>query len=551
MPSRRPALIVAAATALVAAGLISVAWWPAAQLKESFASVTPSHPPAVTTESPTASAAPRPSPTPSEPDIAWGPTDAEWDAALATASGLSLADAAGQVIVASVSSPSPEATETLVADLALGGVIVMADAVTDGDGVRAVTAAAQAGAAAEGRDWGALVGVDQEGGTVSRLRGLMPDLPSFMAAGAASDKDAVRSAFGQAGVDMGAMGFTVDFAPVADATVGLADPTIRARSAGSDVARVSATVNAAFAGLIDGGLVPVVKHFPGHGSVAQDSHQVLPVQRETLAGLEERDLAPFASAVDAGAPAVMMAHVALPEWGAGPATLEPAAYAYLRDELGFDGVAVTDALNMGAIQDTHGPGQAAVAALAAGADLLLMPPDARVARDAIVTAVEDGTVPRERLDEAAARTILLARWQSGLEPEPDDGADYARALSAEGATVAAQDCSAAWLGDTVTISGGYDHDRATLARALEAHGVSVGDGGTTVFLLGGDEARGSADVVVAMGGPWGLTDSQADVYVGLYGRSSSALDGLADVLVGAAPPGGEWPVAVDVPHPTC
>lgn len=536
--------------------LVSVAWWPAAQKPSPHAAPSPTADSHVLVPSPTPSpAAPSPAPSASPaaaPGLAWGPSAAEWEAALETARTLPLADAAGQVIVASVASPSPTATEDLVADLGLGGVIVMADAVTDAAGVRELADAAQAGAARSGtRDWGALVGVDQEGGVVSRLRGVMPDLPSFMAAGAASDKAAVRAAYAQAAVDMRAMGFTVDFAPVADATVGLADPTIRSRSAGSDSARVSATVGAAVGGFLDGGVVPVVKHFPGHGSVTEDSHEELPVQRSSLSDLEERDMVPFVSAIDAGAPAVMMAHIALPEWGDGPASLEPAAYAYLRDVLGFDGVAMTDALNMGAVKATHGSGQAAVDALAAGADLLLMPPDPREARDAIVAAVEDGDVPRERLDEAAARMILLARWQQGLEPVADEGLDYARQLAAAGTTVAARDCSAAFVGDTVTITGGWEADRAALAAALAEHGVTVGDGGTRVLLMGGDDARGSADVVVAMGGPWGLGSSEAEVYVGLYGRGAGALAGLADVLVGAAEPLGEWPVDVDVPHGTC
>ncbi|MDN4480879.1 glycoside hydrolase family 3 N-terminal domain-containing protein [Demequina muriae] len=547
MAGRRSAAVGIGAATVVAALLVSVAWWPAAQKNageriETAPSVTPS---------PAASAAASPTPSPPPPDLAWGPTADEWDAALETARALPLEEAAGQVIVASIASPSPEATEDLVASLALGGVIVMADAVTDVDGVRALTGAAQAGADSGARDWGAIVGVDQEGGAVARLRGLMPDLPSFMAAGAASDKASVRGVYAQAAVDMHAMGFTVDFAPVADATVGLADPTIRARSAGSDPERVSATVGAALAGFVDGGVVPVVKHFPGHGSVTQDSHDELPVQQVSLADLEARDMAPFASAIEAGAPAVMMAHIALPEWGDGPASLEPAAYEYLREVLGFEGVAMTDALNMGAIQDTHSSGQAAVAALAAGADLLLMPPDPRVARDAIVAAVDRGEVPRERLDEAAARMILLSRWQSAIEPEADEGRDYARELSAAGATVAARDCSAPFVGETVTIAGGWDGDRAALAAALEARGVTVGDEGTRIVLMGGDESSASADVVVAMAGPWGLSASEATVYVGLYGRSVGALAGLADVLVGDVEPLGEWPVDVDVPFDVC
>jgi len=541
------ALVGGLAGAAAAAAAVAVWWWWPAPDAPAAASSPPASASATPSPTPAAPSA-EPSPSP-EPTLAWGPTLAQWDAALADAQALSLEEAAGQVLVAAVATPSADAVEELVRDLGLGGVIVMGDAITDAPGVRDLTAAAQAGG--RDRDWETVVSVDQEGGSVSRLRALMPGLPHFMAAGAARDKDAVRSVYAQAAVDMDELGFTMDYAPVADVTIGLDDPIIRARSAGSDPERVASTVNAAVAGFVDGGVTPVVKHFPGHGSVTTDSHQALPVQRASVAKLEGRDLVPFASAIEAGAPAIMMGHIAVREWGDGPATLEPDAYAYLRDQLGFDGVIVTDALNMGAVQGGRAAGSAAVEALAAGADMLLIPPDPAAARDAIVAAVESGDVPRQRLDEAAAKVIALARWSAGIDVVADAGDTYARDLALAGATVAAEACGAPWVNDTVTISGGFVADRTALASALARHGVSVGAGGTSIAIVGSDDGRATADVVVALGGPWGLSQSSADVYVGLYGRTTDAMAGLAAVLTGAAEPGGEWPVAVDVPFATC
>ncbi|GIG54784.1 glycoside hydrolase family 3 N-terminal domain-containing protein [Demequina activiva] len=489
-------------------------------------------------------------------DRAWGPSGQQWSEALAAAQGLSLEAAAGQVIVPRWSSPNAGALAATMHQGGWGGVILMGGAVTTADALATLTDAAQA--ADGGRAWGTLISTDQEGGTVARLSGLVPDLPGFMAAGAARDKEAVERVYAQAGVDMRELGITMDFAPVADMTIGMADPIIRTRSAGSKVDNVSATVVSAVDGYLDGGVVPVIKHFPGHGSVTVDSHAALPVQAASLEDLERRDIVPFERAIEAGAPAIMMGHIALAAWGGQPATVAPAAYAYVRQDLGFDGLIITDALDMGAITDSYVPGDAAVAALAAGADVLLMPIDPLAARDAIVRAVDSGELPRERLDEAAARMIALQAWQQRLGPRVDTGANYGRDLAVEGATVAAQRCGGSLVGDAVVVSGAAVADRARVAGALEARGVDVvrsdsaaAEAATTVLLLGSDGASGTADVVVALAGPWGLSSSTARAFVGLYGRSADAIAGLADVLTGAADPGGQWPVPVDVPYDTC
>ncbi len=486
--------------------------------------------------------------------LAWGPTLEQWAAAQADARSMSLEDAAGQVIVAAWNSTDAEGAAALVSDLNLGGVILMGGAIDTATQVSALTDKIHA--AGGDRDWGTIIGVDEEGGSVARLGGVIPTMPGFMSAGAASDKESVTDAYAGQGADLQSLGFTTDYAPVADVTAGLSDPTIRSRSAGSNPERVAATVDAAVAGYVSSGIVPVIKHFPGHGSVDVDSHQGLPVQKKTLAQLETTDIVPFRDAVDAGVPGVMMAHLVVSEWGGEAASVNPNAYEYLRDELGFTGLAMTDALNMAALQSNHSPGEAAVAALAAGADVLLLPPDPRAARDAIVAAVTSGDVPRARLDSAVARMIVAGRWQERLASEAEARnaeapETYARDLTVAGATVAAESCTAPWIGDSVRVVGGTESDRAHLTAALSERGVTVAGSGTSIGLLGGDSSALNADIVVALAGPWGLQSSTATTYVGIYGRSSEAFAGLVDVLTGSAPPGGQWPVSLELPYDTC
>ena len=487
-------------------------------------------------------------PRPEVATLAWGPSVIDYARAVADARELPLEVAAGHVIVAAVSSPDPAQAATLVRDQHLAGVILMGGSMVDGDQVRELAAAVQSAAAEDGRTWPAIVSTDQEGGPVARLGSLVPELPAFMAAGSIADKGEVTATYRAAAESMRALGITVDWAPVADVTIGVAEPVIRVRSAGSDPNRVADTVVAATRGFVDGGVVPTLKHFPGHGSVTTDSHEALPVQNATVEHLAGTDLVPFAAAIDAGAPSVMMGHIAVAEWGGGPSTLSPEAYDYLRNELGFTGVAVTDALNMRAVTDRYPAGDAGVVALAAGADLLLLPRDPAGAREAIVAAVGSGALSRDRLDEAVARVSLMMAWQGKGATAPDAapvdpavGEGYARAFAASAATVSAPTCGGPYVGSTVSISGGWPVERQALADALAGYGISTG-GGTTIQLLGTATSSGDADIVVAMDGPWGLVASKAGVYVGLYGRSAESLAGLADVLAGAVAPTGQWAI---------
>ena len=487
--------------------------------------------------------------------LAWGPSVADMTAARETAAAMSVEQAAGQVIVAAFSGRDTGTVREQIQRYHLGGVIFLGGNVGSRNQTTALTSAALQAGVDDGRDWPVIVSVDQEGGNVARLGSLTPEMPAFMAAGATDDKSVVTAVYAEYGQDIAELGFNVDYAPVADVTIGLDDPIIRSRAAGSNPDRVGETVVAAMGGFLDAGLLTSIKHFPGHGSVTTDSHVALPLQEKSVSSLAATDLVPFQMSIDAGAPMIMMSHVAVKAWGSDPSTLDADAYSYLRDEMGFTGVVITDALNMAAVTRSHDPDEAAVAALRAGADILLMPADTGEAHAGIVAAVEDGSLSRARLNDAAARSIAMMRWQATIDPElesPIEG-DYVRLLSQTGATVVAPLCGERIVSDTVSISGGWSSERNALAVALEDHGVNVvSSGGTHVRIHGTADGGSDADVVVAMDGPWGLSGADADAYIGLYGRGDSTLAALADILVGEAAPESAWPVGVgSMPYGAC
>ncbi|KAE8762679.1 glycoside hydrolase family 3 N-terminal domain-containing protein [Georgenia thermotolerans] len=360
---------------------------------------------------------PTPAPTPTAFAHPWGPGPEEVAAATRAAAAMSPEEVAGQVIVGRLHGTDPREAADLVSELHLAGVMITGSSVASLEQVRALSAGVHAAVAADGRDWPGLVSTDNEGGAVQRMSGAdgpWTTFPPFAVAGRAP-ADVVTTAYAAMARELRASGLTVDWAPVADVTVPDQDVTIGSRSAGTDPARVSGTVVAAMEGFLDGAVLPAVKHFPGHGALTTDSHEALPVQDATAAELRAHDLPPFRAAVDAGVPMVMLGHVDVTAWDPGvPASVSPAAYRVLREDLGFSGVAVTDSLGMGALGAVGGPGEVAVAALEAGADLLLNPADNAAAQAAVVAAIKDGTLDRARVDEAAGRVIALLRHQDAL-----------------------------------------------------------------------------------------------------------------------------------------
>jgi beta-N-acetylhexosaminidase len=304
------------------------------------------------------------------------------------------------------------ATGAELAALGPGAVVLFAPNVSTLDDTRALVASARA---AIGGAAPALVCIDQEGGRVVRLRFADESMPSMMALGATRDSVLAERAGERLANELRAIGANVNFAPVLDLALEPQGTVIGTRSLGSDPQMVAALGVALVHGMQGRSVAATPKHFPGHGATALDSHLTLPVVSADAETLRARDLVPFAAAFHAGARAVMTAHVVVPAFdAAAPATLSPRVLTgLLREELGFRGVCFTDCLTMDAIAREPGTARGAALALAAGADVAVISHDlapARAARDAIVSAVRAGSLPLERLEEAADRVAQLRGW---------------------------------------------------------------------------------------------------------------------------------------------
>ncbi len=255
-----------------------------------------------------------------------------------------------------------------------------------------------------------LIGVDQENGIVSRLKGIVTEVPGASVIGQTGDLRNARDAARVTAEELNALGISLDFAPVADVNVNPNNPVIGPRAYGNDPEKVADMVGAAVQGFHDGGVAATVKHFPGHGDTNVDSHTSLPVIDHTRKEWEKLDAPPFKEAIANDVDAVMSAHIVMPalDPSGDPATLSKKILTgVLRGELGFEGVVFTDALNMDGVRKKYGDGEVAVRAILAGADMLLMPPDFGVARDAVLAAVESGRITATRLNQSVGRILHL------------------------------------------------------------------------------------------------------------------------------------------------
>ncbi|MFI7578658.1 glycoside hydrolase family 3 protein [Micromonospora sp. NPDC049497] len=295
----------------------------------------------------------------------------------------------------------------------LGSVVLFARNVVDPEQVAALTATLRA----ERPD--VIVAIDEEAGDVTRIESARgSSRPGNLALGAIDDPALTEEVARDLGTDLAALGVTLDYAPDADVNSNPDNPVIGVRSFGAEPTLVARHTAAWVRGLQAGGVAACAKHFPGHGDTRVDSHHDLPRITADRARLEAVELAPFRAAVAAGVQAVMTGHLLVPALDPElPATLSSRILTgLLRDELGFSGVVVTDAVEMRAVADRYGFTGAAVRALAAGADAICVGGEhadeesARRLRDAIVAAVVSGDLPEERLTEAAKRVGQLAAW---------------------------------------------------------------------------------------------------------------------------------------------
>lgn len=293
----------------------------------------------------------------------------------------------------------------------LGGICLFGSNTADGPGLLGHQLVATARAVRSD----VVVAVDEEGGDVTRLHAVAGS-PSLGAAtlGAIDDLELTRDVAAGIGAELARVGVTLDLGPVADVNTDPRNPVIGTRSFGSDPDLVGRNVAAWVGGLQGTGVAACAKHFPGHGHTAEDSHVGLPVVDADPETLRKRELPPFAAAIEAGVAAVMTSHLVVPSLDDAAATMSGPVLRLLREELGFDGVIVSDALDMAGASAEIGIPAAAVAALAAGCDLLCLGPDkdpalVRAVQDAIVGAVRHGGLSEERLVEAAGRVAALAQ----------------------------------------------------------------------------------------------------------------------------------------------
>ena len=331
----------------------------------------------------------------------------------------------GQLLVAGIEGTTAGAdARQAVQDYQVGGVILFRRNVSDAVQLAALNDSLNA---LNGDGVPLLLCVDEEGGLVSRMPDEVTDLPGMYTYGQTGDEGLARQVGQALGAACSAFGFSLDFAPVLDVWSNPDNTVIGKRAFSSDPQTVARMGTAVMAGLEESGVIPVVKHFPGHGDTATDSHYGLPVVTRTAEELEQLELIPFRAAVEQGAPAVMVAHILMTALDDRlPASLSPAVVdGLLRQQLGFDGVVCTDDLTMAAVSDSWGMGEAAVLAVEAGCDLLLVchgSDNLTQARDALLAAVESGRISQARLDESVER-ILTLKARFGLEnqsvPAPD------------------------------------------------------------------------------------------------------------------------------------
>lgn len=519
------------------------------------------------------------------------PTQAEIEEARVDVEKLSTRRLAAQLVVPRRENDTVAAASG-IRDVGYGGAVHFAEHTPERaeDVVEGVTRANMRleQAVAADRSWPAFIAVDQEGGPVARIGAPLTQFGAAMGLGAAGDPDLAREVGAGAARELAELGFTVVLAPVADVTVGPSDPTIGVRSPGSDPQLVASIASGLAEGYADAGLVSVAKHFPGHGSVTGDTHTGEVHQDASVEELRERDLVPFTRMTEHGAPAIMTAHVIVDQVDAGsPATFsKPVLTGLLREDVGFRGLVLSDALDMGAVSASEGeasapvgPGEPAVRAVEAGVDVLLMPSDPQAAVESLTAAVESGRLTRERLVDSAARMVATLRHaavRSTLPPaEAGSHEQLAASAGRRSITQLSGACGARLVGDGITVSGGTAQDRSLLTAAAQEAGLQVGSG-TAVRLVGGEgynAAEGQPAVLgptpredelaaallrdpvaapapatpeavtVALDVPYPLA-GLAGTTLATYGRTGATMTALVEILRGETAPQGKLPVAV-------
>ena len=539
-----------------------------------------------------------------------------------TVARMTLEEKVGQLQVQEVYGTDPEAPHTgnttkfgiakaadVVRQLHLGGVIYFAwtDSYAKGpEGVCHMSNGLQKAAMetrvtrGKGKPVGTKTGVpliiatDQEQGIVTRFGPPATQFPGSMALGAGRSAEDARTAAAITGEELRAVGINVDFAPVADVNVNPANPVIGVRSFSSNPELVAELVAAQVKGYQeDGNVSASAKHFPGHGDTATDSHYGLPVITHTREEWERLDAPPFRAAIEAGIDMVMTAHLLLPAFddSGDPASVsKPILTGLLREELGYDGVIITDALDMAGVREKYGDAEVAVRALEAGVDILLMSPKPIAARDAILAAVASGRLSEKFIDEKVER-ILRMKHRRGIISEPlCDGAAVGRIVGAPehmAAAAAVTDRTITLIrnegvlptpvrGKQVLVTGWGVGTTALVKEALDAAGAvttrlnytaptadniaeatAAANGSDLVVVLTHNAtpaqinlvnalvATGTPVVAVAVRNPYDAGKYEAPAEIATYSYSPVIAPSLVRVITGEVNPSGKLPV--DIP----
>ncbi|MFE9096255.1 glycoside hydrolase family 3 protein [Streptomyces sp. NPDC007264] len=451
-----------------------------------------------------------------------------------------------------------------------------------------------------------LIATDQEHGIVARVGRPATLFPGAMALGAGGSRSDARTLGRIAGAELRALGIRQDYAPDADVNVNPANPVIGVRSFGADPDAVAGLVAAEVSGYQRSGVAATAKHFPGHGDTAVDSHFGFPVITHSRELWEKLDAVPFRAAIRAGIDSIMTAHIMVPalDDSGDPATLSrPILTGILREELGYDGVVVTDSLGMEGVRQKYGDDRVPVLALRAGADQLLNPPSLDVAWNAVLKAVHDGELTEARLDESllrvlrlkaklglldrpyvtsagvdrtvgtpahlraadriADRTTTLLVNRRGLLPlSPRThprllvvGADPASPSGTDGPPTTVLANTLTGLGFTATaLSTGTAPSAATIARAVTAAGdadavvvgtYNVGAASPQRTLVDQVLATGKPVIAVAVRNPYDVARlPDVDACVASYSWTDVELRAAARVIAGRVRPRGRLPVPV-------
>lgn len=442
-----------------------------------------------------------------------------------------------------------------------------------------------------------LISIDQEMGVVTRIGPPATQLPGNMALGASRSTEDAEEAARITGQELRAMGINQNFAPDADVNSNPANPIIGVRSFSSDP-KLAADMVAAQVRGYEGrrwfdmtSVTSTAKHFPGHGDTSEDSHTALPVSNRSLDQWRQIDAPPFSAAIAAKIDSIMTAHIQVPQIdpSGNPATLSPKIITgLLRDELKYDGVVVTDSLEMAGVRKLHSDAEIPVLAIKAGVDQLLMPPNLGAAIDSVVKAVRSGEITEQRIDQSVLR-ILKMKLLRGvmLTSEVDvnkvdqvvgSNTQQAQAIADRGITVVRNDGQAIPLNATAPlVVGTSDATASALATRLKGTKFVTATSPTAAQIQQAVAAAANADKIVvltnnastrpaqvdlinqlvatgkpvvaaATGNPYDVAHSGAKTWLATYSTTTVSIEALARVLLGEVKPQGKLPV--DVPGPT-